>query len=331
VTETTADIPAANDGPGPAGPGRRFDVSVVVPVYRAAAVLPELHRRLTAVLEALAPRHEIIFVEDCGGDGSWAVIQGLAAIDDRVRGIRMSRNYGQHNALLCGIRAARYDVIVTIDDDLQNPPEEIGKLLARLGDDVDVVYGTPDVEQHGFMRDQASRITKLALQSAMSADTARHVSAFRAFRTRVRDAFAAYRGPFVSIDVLLTWGTTNFTHVPVRHDARQQGASNYTFRMLVTHALNMMTGFSTLPLQIASLIGFIFTLFGFGILILVLASYVVNGGSSVPGFAFLASIIAIFSGAQLFALGIIGEYLARMHFRSMDRPTYLVRDVTDVE
>jgi undecaprenyl-phosphate 4-deoxy-4-formamido-L-arabinose transferase len=240
----------------------------------------------------------------------------------------MGRNYGQHNALLCGIRTALHDVIVTLDDDLQNPPEEIGKLLDMLADDVDVVYGTPETEQHGFLRDQASRITKLALQSAMSAETARHVGAFRAFRTQIRDAFAAYHGPYVSIDVLLTWGSTRFAHVRVRHDPRQSGASSYTVRMLVTHALNMVTGFSTLPLQIASLVGFLFTLFGFGILAFVLATYVANGGSSVPGFAFLASIVAIFSGAQLFAIGIIGEYLARMHFRSMDRPTYIVRERT---
>lgn len=308
-----------------------LEISAIVPVYRSAPILPELHLRLTEALSTIADRYEIILVEDCGGDESWAEIEHLAAKDERVRGIRMSRNYGQHNALLCGIRAARYEVIVTLDDDLQNPPEEIGKLVARLGDDVDVVYGTPDQEQHGFLRDQGSRITKLALQSAMSAETARNVSSFRAFKTRIREAFAAYRGPFVSIDVLLTWGSTRFAHVRVRHEPRRAGASSYTVRMLVTHALNMMTGFSTLPLQIASLIGFLFTLFGFGILVIVLVTYLINGGSSVPGFAFLASIIAIFSGAQLFALGVIGEYLARMHFRSMDRPTYLVREVTDNE
>ncbi len=245
-------------------------ISAIVPVYRSATILPELHRRLGAALAALTDQYEIILVEDCGGDDSWSVIEGLATEDHHVRGIRMSRNYGQHNALLCGIRAATYEVIVTLDDDLQNPPEEIGKLLARLDDGVDVVYGTPDQEQHGFLRDQGSRITKLALQSAMSAETARHVSAFRAFRTRVRDAFAAYRGPYVSIDVLLTWGTTDFGFVPVRHEPRLSGTSNYTFRTLITHAFNMMTGFSTLPLQIASLIGFIFTLFGFAILLLVL-------------------------------------------------------------
>jgi undecaprenyl-phosphate 4-deoxy-4-formamido-L-arabinose transferase len=174
-----------------------------------------------------------------------------------------------------------------------------------------------------------SQITKLALQTAMSAETARHVSAFRILRTHLRDGFATYGGPFVSIDVLLTWSTTRFSHVVVRHEPRQVGRSNYTFRKLVTHALNMMTGFSTLPLQIASLVGFVFTLFGLAVLAVVLVTYIVNGGSTVPGFAFLASIIAIFSGAQLFALGIMGEYLARIHFRTMDRPTYFVREVTD--
>jgi undecaprenyl-phosphate 4-deoxy-4-formamido-L-arabinose transferase len=125
----------------------------------------------------------------------------------------------------------------------------------------------------------------------------------------------------------LTWGTARFSHVKVRHEPRVLGASTYTMRKLVTHAFNMMTGFSTLPLQIASVIGFLFTLFGLVILVYVLISFVTNG-SVVPGFAFLASIIAIFSGAQLFALGIIGEYLARMHFRTMDRPTYLISQQT---
>jgi undecaprenyl-phosphate 4-deoxy-4-formamido-L-arabinose transferase len=222
---------------------------------------------------------------------------------------------------------ARHETTVTLDDDLQDPPEEIAKLVALLGDDADDVYGTPEVEQHGFLRDQASRITKLALQTAMGAETARHVSAFRVFRTRLRDAFATYRGPYVSIDVLLTWGTTRFAHRPVRHEPRTIGTSNYTVRKLITHAFNMMTGFSTLPLQMASVIGFVFTVFGILILLYVLVNYLSNG-SAVPGFAFLASIVAIFSGAQLFALGIIGEYLARMHFRSMDRPTYLVSRTT---
>jgi len=207
------------------------------------------------------------------------------------------------------------------------PPEEIPKLLDKLAEGYDVVYGRPEKEQHGFWRDIASRVTKLALQTVMGAEIARNVSAFRAFRAEVCDGFADYRSPFVSIDVLLTWGATRFTSVPVRHDPRQGGVSNYTFSKLLVHALNMVTGFSIFPLQVASFVGFALTLFGFGLLVYVVGRYLIQG-SSVPGFTFLASIICLFSGAQLFALGILGEYLARMHFRTMDRPPYVVRSKT---
>ena len=305
--------------------GDWVSLSVVVPVYRSEGTLFDLHRRLVAVLEQQCAAFEIILVEDCGGDSSWKIIEQLAQRDARVRGIRLSRNCGQHNALLCGIRAARFEIIVTVDDDLQNPPEEIPKLLTKLREGFDVVYGTPDKEQHGFLRDQASRITKIALKSAMGSETSRHVSAFRVFRTRIRDAFEAYRSPFVSIDVLLSWGTTRFTYLRVRHDPRTVGQSNYTIRKLITHALNMMTGFTTIPLQLASVVGFVFALFGFAVLAYVVTAYL-SRGDPVPGFPFLASIVAIFSGVQLFALGIIGEYLARIHLRTMDRPPYLVRD-----
>jgi len=300
-------------------------VSVVIPVYRSEAILPELVRRLEPVLAAIADSFELVLVNDCSPDRSWDVISDLAMQYPWIHPINLMRNYGQHNALLCGIRAARYDVIVTMDDDLQHPPEEIPKLLEVLSRGYDVVYGTPEQEQHGLGRDFASWVTKLALQNVMGAKIARQVCAFRVFRAQVAKAFAHYEGPFVSIDVLLTWGTNRFATIPVKHVPRKQGPSGYTFRKLITHAMNMMTGFSTMPLQFASIVGFLFTLFGIGVLIYVVGRYFVNGGS-VPGFPFLASIIAIFSGAQLFALGIIGEYLARMHFRSMQKPPYVVRD-----
>jgi glycosyltransferase involved in cell wall biosynthesis len=238
------------------------------------------------------------------------------------------RNYGQHNALLAGIRQAECEVVITIDDDLQDPPEEIVKLLKKYDEGFDVVYGKPEIEQHGPFRDFASQITKLALQGAIGAETARKVSAFRIFRTDIRRSFQNYMGPHVSIDVLLTWGATRFAAVPVRHDPRTIGQSNYTIQKLVRHAMNMMTGFSTLPLQFASIVGFAFTTFGLVILAYVVIRYVIQG-TTAPGFPFLASIISIFAGAQLFALGIIGEYLARMHFRMMDRPPYVVDTQTD--
>lgn len=299
-------------------------VSVIVPVYNSEATLAPLIARLQSVLAACTPRFEVILVNDGSRDSSWQAVDELCRAHEWITGIDLMRNYGQHNALLCGIRQARYDLTVTIDDDLQNPPEEIPCLLAEINKGFDVVYGFPEKQQHGLLRDLASQITKLVLQKAMGAQTARNISAFRAFRTQVRAAFTNYQSPFVSIDVLLTWGTSRFKALQVRHDPRTLSSSNYTVSKLIVHALNMMTGFTVLPLQLASLAGFLLTAFGVALLFYVLIRYFVSG-STVPGFPFLASIIALFSGAQLFALGIIGEYLARLHMRTMEKPTYAVR------
>jgi glycosyltransferase involved in cell wall biosynthesis len=305
-------------------------LSIVVPVFNSEATLPLLTERIHAALTERYSPIELILVNDASADGSWETIQGLEALYPWVRGINLMRNFGQHNALLCGIRVACYPLIVTMDDDLQNPPEEAPKLLRKLEEGFDVVYGTPRRESHGLFRDLASVITKFALQRAMGAETARSVSAFRCFRTTIRDAFEHYRGAYVSIDVLLTWGTRRFGAVEVRHDRRASGASNYSVGKLIVHAMNMMTGFSTLPLQVASLVGFTFMLFGLAVLAYVIGRFLIQG-AVVPGFAFLASIIAVFSGTQLFALGVIGEYLARMHVRSMGRPSYVIDHSTGGE
>ena len=307
-------------------------ISVVVPVYNSAATLDELADGLHAALEPIGCEYEVVLVNDGSVDASWERIVQLAASDDRIRGLNLMRNYGQHNALLAGIRAARFDVVVTLDDDLQNPPEEIPKLLAKLDTGLDVVYGTAEERQFGLLRNFGTTLTKLALRWVIGSDISSKVSAYRAFRTELREAFASYEAPYVSVDVLLSWGTTKFGSVRVAHRARAEGRSSYNFTRLATHALNVMTGFSTRPLRIASLVGLAFTLFGVAVLAIVLVTYVVEGGS-VPGFPFLASAIAIFSGAQLLTLGIIGEYLARMHMRVMDRPPYAGRDEigSDVE
>jgi undecaprenyl-phosphate 4-deoxy-4-formamido-L-arabinose transferase len=299
-------------------------ISVVVPVYNSEATLDALIARLGPALVQMNRPHEAVLVNDGSRDKSWEVIERLSAQHAWIHGIDLMRNHGQENALLCGIRAARFDLAATIDDDLQNPPEDIPRLVARLDEGFDVVYGRPQKEQHGLFRNLASIITKLVLQEAMGAHNARNVTAFKVFRTQLREAFAQYQSPHVSIDVLLTWGTQRFGALTVGHDARIVGRSNFTFRKLLTHALNMVTGFSVVPLQLASLTGFAFSLFGFVTIVYVLVDYFVRG-DPVPGFPFLAALIAIFSGAQMFALGIIGEYLARMHLRSMDRGPYTVR------
>lgn len=305
-------------------------VTIVVPAFNSGKTPFELVRRLGEVLPSLSPTWEAIFVDDGSSDGTPALLAELAAECPNVRVIRLARNFGQHSALLCGIRAAQYDVIVTMDDDLQNPPDQIPKLLAALDSGADVVYGYASRRRDGRWRGAASWLTRRILQGVMGVEAARHVSAFRAFRTPLREAFAAYSSPFVSIDVLLTWGTARFAAVPVHHDARMEGCSNYTLRRLLRLAVDMATGFSALPLRLASWVGFAFTVFGFAVLCFVVASYLYHNGSVLPGFPFLASMIALFSGAQLFALGLLGEYLARTHFRTMGQPAYVVRDANAV-
>jgi undecaprenyl-phosphate 4-deoxy-4-formamido-L-arabinose transferase len=294
-------------------------------VYNAVGTLEVLVGRLIAVLRGTGHPFEIILVNDGSRDRSWGMIGELSRAHAEIVGIDLMRNYGQHNALLCGIRAARHGVIVTMDDDLQQVPEEIPRLVGALEtSDSDVVYGTPVTEQHGLWRNMASRMTKAALKTSLGADTAPSVSTFRAFRTELRTAFERYQSPLVCIDVLLSWATSRFLAVPVDRAPRAVGTSHYNFRSLVRHTLNMVTGFSVLPLQIATIVGFGCMLFGVGVLVFVIGRYLLQG-SVVPGFSFLASIVAIFSGAQLFALGITGEYLGRMHMRTMERPPYAVR------
>jgi glycosyltransferase involved in cell wall biosynthesis len=302
-----------------------IEISVVVPVFNSEDSLPLLIQQLHAALpwEGL----EIVLVNDGSADRSWHVIGELVRGNPTIRGINLMRNYGQHNALLAGIRAARGKIVVTMDDDLQHPPEEIGKLLAELSKGFDVVYGTAERMRHSAFRNLAAWMTKIVLQNAIGAETAWRVSAFRVLRTDLRRAFEDYRSPYVSIDVLLTWATSKFSFVTVSHRPREIGQSNYDFRALARHALTMVTGFSTLPLRLASITGFCFTVIGLAVLVYVVAVYFLLG-RTVPGFAFLASIVAIFSGAQLFSLGIMGEYLARIHVRTMERPTYVIEEST---
>jgi undecaprenyl-phosphate 4-deoxy-4-formamido-L-arabinose transferase len=200
-------------------------------------------------------------------------------------------------------------------------------LLEKLDEGYDVVYGTPSKLPHSLWRNLFSRFTKRALAFVMGIKTVRDIGPFRAFRSDLRRSFATFQNPSVLLDVLLSWGTTRFATVKVEEAPRQEGQSNYNFFKLFGIAMVVLTGYSTAPLRFTSLIGFLFTIFGILIFFYVLGVYFIAG--SVPGFPFLASIVSLFSGMQLFALGIIGEYLARVFDRSMERPAYIIGSVTN--
>jgi undecaprenyl-phosphate 4-deoxy-4-formamido-L-arabinose transferase len=302
-----------------------YCVSVVVPVCNSAATLNELATRISNVLAPLVHCFEILLVNDGSRDQSWQVIAELAEQRPEVYGLNLMRNYGQHNALLAGIQRAQYEIIVTLDDDLQHPPEEIPTLLAKLGEGYDVVYGTPAQRSHNVRRNLASRVLKRLLKFMVGTEMASQSSAFRAFRTVLRRGFEDFRGAHLSIDVLLSWSAGQVTRVLVEHHPRQVGRSGYTFRKLLLLAFNILIGYSILPLRFASGLGLLTSVLGLLMFLYVVIRRLLQT-TYVPGFAFLASEIALFAGMQLFAIGVIGEYLAQLHFRTMGKPPYVIRD-----
>ena len=305
----------------------KHSISVIIPVYNSQEILPQLIARLLPALKKISREFEILLVNDGSQDESWKTIQELAKNNRTIRGINLMRNYGQHNALLCGIRQADNDVLITMDDDLQHPPEEIYKIIEGIDGGYDVVYGVPHKLVHSRWRNVSSQVAKGLLAKVLGIKRIKSLSAFRGIRRDIRQAFEKYDGPNVIIDALLTWGTDNFGIVEVNEQPRSIGRSNYNLWSLVKMTLVMLTGFSTLPLRFASFLGFVFTLFGIGVLVYVVIRAILEG--SIPGFPFLASIISIFSGVQLFTLGIFGEYLGRIFNLSMNHPTYVIHEKTE--
>lgn len=300
-------------------------VSIVVPTYKSPTTLTELVER-TELLGLSA--FEIIIVDDGNNDATWEQIRLLSQTKKSVVGLRLGRNFGQHSALLAGVRKAKYSQIVTIDDDLQNPPEEIPNLLAKLVNGVDVVYGVSTQVRQNVWRRFTSRTAKAIFAKVLGFESAISISSFRAFRTQLREGFAGELGPHVSLDALLTWSTSRFSTLVVEHYARRVGKSNYSFTKLVRFMLDTATSYSTRPLRLATTIGFITTLFGLLLLVWVVGNAIFVG-DSVPGFPFLAASIAVFSGVQLVVLGILGEYLGKIHFRAMNKPTFSVSETTE--
>lgn len=300
-------------------------VSVVVPCYRSAGTLPELVARLEATLPRVTEGYEVVLVVDGSPDDTWDTARRLALRVPAVRAIRLARNYGQHNALLAGVRAARHEVVVTMDDDLQHPPEEVPKLLEALTDDVDLVYGVAREEEHGVARSLASRLVKAGLASLLDVPDGRVMSAFRAFRTVLRAGFERVGGPHVSVDVCLLWGTSQVGSVVVEMQRRRTGRSGYTLRALMRYAINVITGYSTAPLRLVTYTGFGVGVGGLALFIWVMRQYV-SGATKVAGFTTIAGMLAVLAAIQMLALGVLGVYVGRLHDRGMGRPAYIVRE-----
>ena len=312
--------------------GQKFNlitpqISVVIPVYRSQEVLRELHQRLVAALEPSVQSFEIILVEDCGGDDSWGVISEIAALDNRVRGIQLSRNFGQHAATICGFSQAKGEWIVTLDDDLEQAPESLPDLYRKALEGHDLVYGVYPERSHKAWRNITSATARWLFKKAIPSLNYTYTS-FRVIRGDIARELQRFDSPFPFVDGYLSWLTNRCASVEVPHGVRANGSSNYTLKKLITHTINIFVTFSDLPLRMASWIGLLTFLIGMGWLAVIVLRYLL-GGISVSGFASIMAGILLFGGVQLLVLGIFGEYLGRMNFKSSRKPLFLIGRSTE--
>ncbi len=304
----------------------QLDVSVVIPVYGSGGTIVGLVERILSVLEAEGLRHELVLVDDGSPDDAWDRLTELhQKHPDRIVAVQLMRNFGQHNALMCGLRRARGAAIVTMDDDGQHPPEELPRLLAGMREhEADLVYGTYDEKRHAGWRNLGSGVLTGLFRWLFQVDVT--FTAFRALRRELARTVLTYDLNFTFLDGLLAWNTTRIASVPVRHEARTDGRSGYSLSRLLVLSLNMLTNFSLLPLQVVSLMGVIAAGGGLGLAFFFLAM-ALAGQMAVPGYASTIVAVLVLGGAQLLALGIIGEYLGRVHLNINRKPQFVERHV----
>jgi undecaprenyl-phosphate 4-deoxy-4-formamido-L-arabinose transferase len=314
----------AGGGAGAARPA----FSVVVPVYNSASILPHLAERLAKTFAGMRQSFELLLVDDGSRDGSWAVVRDLQASHPEIRAWRLMRNFGQHNALMCGFQRCRGDFVVTLDDDLQNPPEEIPRLFAELqAGGWDVVFGYFEERRHSRLRNLASRLSRRLVRVAIPGLHPRF-SNFRLLTRRVVDEIAKQTHDYLYTDGLISWVTTHASAVDVRHDPRFAGESNYTFLGLVRYFLVALLTFTAVPLRFISLAGIVSSAGALAVGAVYLALKLA-GRITEPGFAAIIVSVVFLGGVQLFSIGIVAEYIGKMFMKQSHKPQYVVREGGD--
>ena len=295
-----------------------------MPAFNEAANVPELVRRTRAAVEPLG-EYELIIVDDGSTDESWSVIESAAAEWPEVVGVRLQRNFGQHPAVSAGFAVARGAVIVTLDADLQNPPEEIPKLVARLGPDCDVTSGWRQFRRDSRSRTLPSRFINLAIARVTGVKLHDYGCMLRAYKCRVVEQVQACPEVNKSIPALVSWLGARIVEVPVEHHERAAGRSRYSYWRLIRMNFDLLTGFSTGTLQFVSIAGLVVSALGLGTGVF-LAAWRVFHGAGPLGLTTFFAILLFLAGAQMAAIGIVGEYVGRMYLQVQGRPYYVVAE-----
>lgn len=301
------------------------DISVVIPVYNSEKTITPLVEALYGILKDKYA-FEIILVNDGSSDRSFDVLAGLCKKLDGVVAVNLSKNFGEHNAVMAGFNYARGEYVITMDDDMQNPAEEVVKLIEEAKKGYDVVYGKYTVKKHSFLRNIGSDINDLMADRVIRKPRGLRLTSFRMIRSYVVREIIKYRAPYSYMDGLILRSTRSIGTIVVDHQERKVGRSNYTFGKLVGLWLNGLTNFSFSPLRLSSYAGLAILATG-ALLAITMAVEALLSNSVIPGWLPVAMLALFLSGVQLLSVGILGEYVGRMFLAQNMTPQFVVREV----
>lgn len=300
-------------------------ISFVIPCYRSEHTLPHVVEEIRNTMERIGSyTYEIILVNDCSPDHTWKTISELCEKYDNITGIDFARNFGQHAALMAGLRTSDGDMVVCLDDDGQTPADEVDKLLAKLEEGYDAVYAKYEHKQHSTFRNLGSKVNELMTRMMLEKPADLYISSYFAVKRFVVDDMIRYENSYPYVIGLVLRATRNITNVVVQHREREEGASGYTLKKLIGLWFNGFTAFSVKPLRIATVLGVFSACLGFLYGIYTIIKKMVN--PNVPlGFSSTMAAIVFFGGMIMVMLGLIGEYIGRIYISMNNSPQYVIR------
>ena len=305
-----------------------LQVSVVIPVFNEELVLHEFYPRLKKEAESWGKSYELLFVDDGSTDNSFELICKWKKIDSNIRVVKFTRNFGQQAAVLAGFRESRGNIVVQIDSDLQNPPEEIKRLLGAFTDEVDLVVTIPRKRRDSSLRILGSKVLHSLAQALFGNRFKLNLSSFRAMRRSVIEKIDQCQDRSRYMAVLMSWMAVPTVHVEVDHHLRKTGQTKYGVLPLLRLTWDLITGYSNFPLRLVTYLGLLGAGVGFSIMMFLLYQRLV-AGILIEGFVVLSAVFSFFAGVQLLSIGFLGEYLGRVHLKIQNRPEYIVHKVID--
>ena len=305
-----------------------LQVSVVIPVFNEELVLHEFYPRLKKEAESWGKSYELLFVDDGSSDNSFELICKWKKIDSNIRVVKFTRNFGQQAAVLAGFRESRGNIVVQIDSDLQNPPEEIKRLLGAFTDEVDLVVTIPRKRRDSALRILGSKVLHSLAQALFGNRFKLNLSSFRAMRRSVLEKIDQCQDRSRYMAVLMSWMAVPTVHVEVDHHLRKMGQTKYGVLPLLRLTWDLITGYSNFPLRLVTYLGLLGAGMGVAIMMFLLYQRLV-AGILIEGFVVLSAVFSFFAGVQLLSIGFLGEYLGRIHLQIQNRPDYIVHKVID--